>query len=77
VSWLGFLNDASRTPEPAPVVVAHEPAEHSAWCSHCDQDREYDILPGHPASKVYGAIPSWAFCCFCGWLLDVDVEGVA
>jgi hypothetical protein len=76
VNPIRFLVGFNHTNVPAVEVpqVLHEPAEHSAWCQRCDRDRPYDILPGTPASRDYGAIPAWAFCCHCGWLLDIDLE---
>jgi hypothetical protein len=61
--------------EPPPYV----PRTGEAFCPGklCDTWRVYDVLPGHPASKLYGAIPSFAFCTHCGEQLDIDLEETA
>jgi hypothetical protein len=50
-----------------------------AWCAACDWWQPFDVLPGHPETRgqngrVFGAIPSFAFCIKCGWQMDIDLE---
>lgn len=54
--------------------VSERVSNRAEWCRSCSDYRIYDVLPGHPESKLYGRIPSMAFCCFCGWWMDVDIE---
>lgn len=71
-----FLVGFNHTHVPAveEPQVLHEPAEHLAWCSNCDETRAYDIIPRVPASRDYGEIPPFPVCTFCGVWLDIDLE---
>jgi hypothetical protein len=75
-----FIAWAMSVLAPPVSVVNQAPIEIPqgwAWCTNklCDQPRVYDVLPGHPASKLYGEVPDYAFCTFCGtWLPDVYPE---
>lgn len=55
---------ASPTTQPPPEIP-----QGMSWCTRCDSHQTYDVLPGSPDYDV----PSWAFCCYCGSLLDVDL----
>lgn len=72
-SFMAWALSLMQPPSPpvAPVIP-----QGMAWCGNrklCDTYREFDVLPGHPASKMYGAIPSLAFCVHCGEQMDVDL----
>jgi hypothetical protein len=71
-SWSGMVwrYGPSIPPTPAPVP----PPNGSAHCSNklCDTVRPYDILPGY--NTPYGWVRPFAFCCFCGDELDVDLR---
>ena len=80
MSWLSNLIAAVnekplQPPEPKSREPEVKPEQGTAWCSNklCDTWRVYDVLPGHPATKMYGAIPSFAFCTHCGVQIDVDL----
>lgn len=77
IDWAVSLVASPSVPNPNPP--APEIPQGMSWCSGklCDTYRTYDVLPGHEATKAYGAVPDWAFCTFCGSLLDVDLEGDA
>lgn len=65
-----------RRPAPGGERVSKHRAE---WCTRCEDWKVIDILPGHPATNgqggvSYGPIPSFAFCVFCGFQVDVDLE---
>lgn len=73
---MNFLNFAlSLLASPTTQPQAVEIPTGQAWCSGklCDTYREFDVLPGHPASKLFGAIPSFAFCVVCGDQVSADL----
>jgi hypothetical protein len=63
-----------------PPEYCPKPGE--AFCTRCEDWRDYDVLPGHPETRgnngrVFGAIPAFAFCVKCGWQIDLDIEETA
>jgi hypothetical protein len=71
-----------RKSEP-PRAAAMEPPEHmpgkgTSWCKTCEAWTDRDGLPGIPASKLYGSVPAFYFCVFCGvWDADYEPGGAA
>lgn len=71
-SFLGWAMSLIAAP---PVFQPPEiPAGH-AWCASklCDTYRIYDVIPAIEETKLYGAVPAFAFCVHCGDQVDVDL----
>lgn len=77
-AWRQVCQQVDRQACALPLRVEAEGGErvkHRAeWCRSCQEYRIYDVLPGHPESKLCGSIPDMAFCVHCGWWMDVDIE---